>query len=539
MIPRSCHCHLPLAVALSLLFAATQHRLSAEENLTFNEHVRPILADNCFGCHGIDAAHRKAKLRLDTFDGATADRDGVRAIVPGKPGESEAWLRITSEHEDEVMPPPDSHERPLTAAQRAVIRQWIEEGAHYQKHWALEPIARPAVPDVPVATFAGSPVEGATRPIDAFVRAKLAKRKLDLSPEAAPEMLVRRVTLDLTGLPPTPQEIDAFLADRAPGAYERLVDRLLASPRYGEHFGRYWLDAVRYADTHGLHLDNVRVIWPYRDWVVRAFNRNQPFDAFTVEQLAGDLLPGATLEQRIASGYNRNRLSTSEAGTIEAEAEMHATADRVDTTASVFLGLTANCASCHDHKFDPLSQREYYALGAIFKGLADRVWDGNVRIAAPIAVIADTPEKQRRIEALPALVKPLEDAVKKRAEALIASGRTMLKVDGKPVSYEVTWAEDSDLPTPDTVLQPSGYGTWRSGAGVPVAGGEAALRLEGAGQRKIMFTLGDVTLAVGSEAVFGVQVNPDAARPPRAIALELIAEKKKVLRGTPWVRITI
>jgi mono/diheme cytochrome c family protein len=512
-----------------LLCALAAPATAADDKITFNEHIRPILADNCFACHGTDAAHRKAKLRLDTFEGATAEREGTRAIVPGNAAQSEAWLRIISPHEDEVMPPPDSHKKPLTAAQRELIKRWIEQGAEYQKHWAFEPVTPPAVPVVARGKSAagGAPASVAdAHAIDAFVRAKLAAKKLDLSPEAPRETLVRRLTLDLTGLPPTPAEVDAFLADRAPGAYERLVDRLLASPRYGEHFARYWLDAVRYADTHGLHLDNVRTIWPYRDWVVCAFNRNQRFDQFTIEQLAGDMLPGATIEQRIASGYNRNHLSTSEGGAIEEEAEMRNTADRVDTTAAVFMGLTANCASCHDHKFDPISQKEYYSLGAIFKGLADRVWDGNVRLSGPIAVIADTPEKQKRIDELAVAVKPLEAAVTKKTEALLASGTTLLKVGRGPITYDVTWAEDSDLPTPENVMNPPKLGHWRSGEGVPVVGGKAALRFEGSGARAIAFTANDVNLVVRTEATIGVHVFPDPAQPPRAIALEFVTEEK-------------
>ncbi len=512
-----------VALALSVPFAG------AEERVTFNEHIRPILANNCFGCHGMDATHRKAKLRLDTAEGAYAEHEGRRAIVPGNLEKSEAWLRIVSRHEDEVMPPPEAHKTPLTAEQRELVRTWILQGATYQNHWAFEPVAR-VTPPAAGATAARPAGRTPAHPIDAFVAAKLAPKGLALSPEASRDVLVRRLTLDLTGLPPTTAEVDAFLADTAPGAYERLVDRLLGSVRYGEHFGRHWLDAVRYADTHGLHLDNVRTIWPYRDWVVRAFNRNLPFDQFTIEQLAGDMLPGATIEQRIASGYNRNHLSTSEGGAIEAEAEMRNTADRVDTTSAVFMGLTANCASCHDHKFDPLTQKDYYALGAIFKGLADRVWDGNVRLAGPIAVIARTPEEQERIDELARIVKPLEAAVARRADAVLAGGHELLKLGRGPVTYEVMWAEDSDLPTPQNVINPPAAGHWRRGAGVPVVGGEAALRLEGDAAREIAFSAGDVNLVVRTEATAYAHVRPDPENPPRAIALEFITAEKKVRR---------
>ncbi|MFM8618272.1 MAG: DUF1549 domain-containing protein, partial [Opitutaceae bacterium] len=271
-----------LLLLVSPLASLLPRSHAADTRVSFNEQVRPILAQNCFACHGTDSAHRKAGLRLDEPESAYAERKGVRAIVPGNVEASELWQRIISPHEDEVMPPPDAHKAPLTAVQRAVLKRWIEEGAVYQRHWSFEPIARPEPP--PAAS-------GLEHPVDRFIAERLAPHRLTLSPEAPRETLIRRVTLDLTGLPPTPAEVDAFVNDRAPDAYARLVDRLLASPRFGENFARHWLDAVRYADTHGLHLDNVRTIWPYRDWVVNAFNRNLPFDQFTIEQLAGDLLP--------------------------------------------------------------------------------------------------------------------------------------------------------------------------------------------------------------------------------------------------------
>jgi Protein of unknown function (DUF1553)/Protein of unknown function (DUF1549)/Planctomycete cytochrome C len=496
----------------------------AEEKIFFNEHIRPILADNCFACHGADAGHRKADRRLDLAEGATMDLKGVRAIVPGDLEKSELWQRIISPHEDEVMPPPASHKLPLKAAQRALIKKWIEQGAVYQRHWSYEPVAQ-----VPVPAAVGGARE---HPVDRFIGAKLASRKLAIAKAASPETLFRRVHLDLTGLPPTPEEIDAFLADRKPGAYERAVDRLLASPRYGEHFGRYWLDAVRYADTHGLHLDNVRQIWPYRDWVVNAFNRNLSYDQFTIEQLAGDMLPQPRIDQVVASGYNRNHLSTSEGGAIEAEAEMRNTADRADTTAAVWMGLTANCASCHDHKFDPLTQREYYSLGAIFKGLADRPWDGNVRLSGPVAVIAENPVQQSRIDEITAAIKPLEAVVAARASQLVDADPQVMKVVKGPLTYEVIWAEDGDMRTPGNLLAIEGAGEWRGGAGVPVVGGVRALRMEGSTARPIAFTAGDVNLVIKGEVKAFAHVYPDPVNPPRAISLELISEEN--VRRVIW-----
>ncbi len=504
-------------LVLAVIIAAP---VAAQESISFNTHVRPILSDNCFACHGTDAGHREGKLRLDIADtpeGAYASRDGVRAIVPRDLEKSELWQRIISPHDDEMMPPAESHKPRLKPGEIDVIKRWIEQGAVYQRHWAFEPIAQPAPPK--------AKSRSGTHPVDRFVSDTLATRKLQLAAEAPREVLLRRLTLDLTGLPPTPDEIDAFLADKKSGAYERVVERLLASPRYGEHFARGWLDAVRYADTHGLHLDNIRTIWPYRDWVVQAFNRNLPFDQFTIEQLAGDLLPNPRIDQLVATGYNRNILSTSEGGAIEAEAEMRNTADRVDTTAAVWLGLTANCAACHDHKFDPITQREYYELGAIFKGLEDRVWDGNIRNPAPIAIVAGDPEKQQRIDELSAMIAPLEHTLTTKADSLIAGGKGLMKLTKKPITYEVVWAEDSDLITPETFnARPAGK--WHRGPTVPVAGGEAALRLEGSQARPFFFTAGDVVLTARTEVRSFVHLYSDPVDPPRAVSLEFISDQK-------------
>ncbi|MCX6954341.1 MAG: PSD1 and planctomycete cytochrome C domain-containing protein [Verrucomicrobia bacterium] len=512
MIPLRC------SVLLGTLLTLRVFAAAADEPVSFNQDIRPILSDNCFACHGSDAANRKAKLRLDQAEAATADRRGVRAIAPRDLANSELWARIVSTDPEEVMPPPDSHKPPLKPEQRALLKRWIEQGAIYQNHWAYEPLRQPAPP-----TVAGTPAS--LPPIDRLVAATLARHKLKLAPEAPREVLLRRLTLDLTGLPPTPAELDAFLADRSPDAYDRAVTRLLASPRYGEHFGRHWLDTIRYADTHGLHLDNVRNIWPYRDWVVRSFNANQPFNQFTIEQLAGDQLPHPTVDQLIATGYNRSHLTTSEGGAIEAEAEARNTSDRTDTTATVWLGLTANCATCHDHKFDPLTQREYYSLGAFFKGLADRVWDGNVRIPGPIVVIAKDAATQKRIDAVTTAIAPLEAALTARVEALIAA-KPLPKPAKKPLTYDVIWAEDSDLRTPADFTAPAPAGQWREGDGVPIVGGKRALRVEGSAERPFNFTAGDVTLTVRGETRAFVHFNADPARPPRAVSLEFISEEK-------------
>ena len=356
--------------------------------MRFNRDIRPILSDHCFHCHGFDVNHRKADLRLDTFEGAIAARKGRPAVVPGRPEESELWHRITANDPADRMPPPDSGHA-LTPAQIRLLRQWIAEGAPYERHWAFEPPRRAPLPEVRQADWPRNAV-------DRFVLARLEKEDLEPSPQADRVTLIRRLSLDLTGLPPTPEEVDAFVRDERPDAYERLVDRLLASPRYGEHMAHYWLDAARYGDTHGLHLDNERSMWAYRDWVVSAFNRNLPFDRFTIEQLAGDLLPEPSRDQLIASGFNRCNVTTSEGGAIEEEFRVRYAVDRVETVGTVWMGLTLGCAACHDHKIDPITQKEFYQLFAIFNNLAENAMDGNALLPPP-SLPLPTPAQERRL----------------------------------------------------------------------------------------------------------------------------------------------
>lgn len=378
---------------------------AGERVIEFNRDVRPILADACFACHGFDPKSRKAKLRLDTPEGAYALRKDLYAIKPGSLDDSEAWKRITSAHADSVMPPPE-HRKQLTAAQKETIRLWIKQGAKYQKHWSFEAITKPPVP-------VSREPKASANPIDAFILARLQQANLKPTPEADRETLIRRVSFALTGLPPTVKELDEFLADKAPDAYEKMVDRYLASPRFGEEMARHWLDVARYADTHGLHLDNERLMWKYRDWVVKAFNDNLSFDKFATYQLAGDLLPNPTNDQLTATGFNRCNVTTGEGGSIDAEWLYRNAVDRTSTATQAFLGLTAGCAVCHDHKFDPISQKEYYSLYAFFYSAADPPLDGNVSTTGPF-VKTPTPSQKATLEGA---AKAEEDARHRLEEA--------------------------------------------------------------------------------------------------------------------------
>jgi hypothetical protein len=341
-----------LLLALALTWSAGTYA-----KVSFNWEVRPILSEHCFSCHGFDAKHRKADLRLDTREGALADNDGVRAIIPGDPAKSELWKRLLSQDAEEVMPPLEAHKPKLTAKQLATLRTWIEEGAPYEPHWAFSAPTRPAL------------MEKGPAAIDALIDQGLKEAGLTASPEASPEKLLRRLSLDLTGLPPTPAELDVFLQARSKdpqAAYDQAVERLLASPAYGERWGRWWLDQARYADSNGYSIDAPRSVWKYRDWVVNSLNADLPFDRFTIEQLAGDLLPDAGEAQRIATGFHRNTPLNQEGGIDVEQFRIDSVFDRVATTGTVWLGLTVGCAQCHDHKFDPITQKEFFRMFAFF-----------------------------------------------------------------------------------------------------------------------------------------------------------------------------
>lgn len=358
------------------LFANVSAKTS-KSLVSFNRDIRPILSENCYACHGPDAEAREADLRLDVEAWAFKEREeGPPALVRGDPENSPVYQRITNPLKSEIMPPADSH-KVLSKEQKELIRLWIEQGAEWEGHWSF---IKPQKPDVPAVSWG-------TNAIDKFIYAAMKDRNLSPNKEADRPTLARRLALDLTGLPSTPELVEHFVNDRSDQAYEKLVDKLLASPAYGEHQARYWLDAARYADTHGLHLDNYREIWPYRDWVISAFNENKPFDAFTLEQIAGDLLPNAKLDQRLATGFSRCNPTTSEGGAIDEEYRAIYAKDRVETTATVFLGLTLGCASCHDHKFDPFSMKDFYRFSAFFNNFNGPIMDGNAYDTRPVVTI--------------------------------------------------------------------------------------------------------------------------------------------------------
>ncbi|MFL6447516.1 MAG: DUF1553 domain-containing protein [Bryobacteraceae bacterium] len=370
-----------LIVASTSSFAAT-----TSGKIDFQRQIRPILSDNCFLCHGPDKGTRMVDLRLDVQEGAFAARKNGTPIVPGKPDESLVIKRIYSDNPAFRMPPVFAH-KTLTQEQKDTLRRWIEQGANWTQHWAFVPPKKSARPELKMTVWPRND-------IDRFILAKLEGNGLTPAPEADRRTLIRRVTLDLTGLPPSPAEVEAFVKDRSPKAYEKVVDRLLASPHYGEHRARYWLDAARYADTNGLHFDNYREIWPYRDWVINSLNQNMPFDRFTVEQLAGDLLPQPTLEQKIASGFQRCSLTTDEGGAILPEVEAMIAKDRADTTGTVWMGLTVGCATCHDHKFDPISQKDYYSLTSFFRNTTQPIMDLNIHNTPPAIQVPPAVERK-------------------------------------------------------------------------------------------------------------------------------------------------
>ena len=405
-----------VALATGLLPSCDANRLSNEtaakklpDVVDFNFHVKPILSDRCFACHGPDEAKQEAGLRLDTQEGAFAalTESKGHAIVAGNLAQSAVYHRITTDDPDSIMPPPESN-LTLTSYEKDVIVRWIEQGAEWKEHWSFTAPEQPELPAVEQEDWVRNP-------IDRFVLARLEQEELTPAPAASKEKLLRRLTFDLTGLPPTPEELDQFLADESPDAYERVVDRLLASPHYGERLAPMWLDLSRYADSHGYQDDRPRTMWPWRDWVVDAFNENLPYDQFATWQLAGDLLPDPTYEQQLATGYNRNHAITQEGGVIPEEYLAEYAADRTNTFATTFLGLTVECARCHDHKYDPISQKDYYQLFAFFNNIPETAQIDYREQAPEPAIRVQDAELEAQKAFVDSTITVLEQRVRERA----------------------------------------------------------------------------------------------------------------------------
>jgi hypothetical protein len=440
---------LAIAGAGPVLLAALQHPSPSDERVDFQSEVRPLLSDRCFRCHGPDGAKRKAKLRLDTREGIHADiGDGMAVVMPGQPDRSELVRRIYADDPDDLMPPPDSH-LTLSADEKALLRTWVAQGAEYRAHWSLEPVADPVVPLVPGGSTS-------TNPIDAFVRTRLTRHGGTPASAAPPETRLRRLAFALTGLPPTRADLDAFSADPSAAAWSRAIEQYLASPAYGERMAMDWLDLARYADTYGYQADVERDVSPYRDWVIRAFNDNLPYDQFLTWQLAGDLLPDATRDQRVATAFNRLHRQTNEGGSIEEEFRIEYVLDRVHTFGTAMLGLTLECARCHDHKFDPITQREYYALSAFFNSIDESGLYSHFTNATPTPALTLWPAHAQGqhalvLEKIAAAEAALADIAHNATSAATDWHRTATVRPPAPVAH-LTFDSVVDDTTPDRVL---------------------------------------------------------------------------------------
>lgn len=453
---------------------------ASDPPVAFNRDIRPIFSDKCYTCHGPDAANRKTKLRFDIESGAKIElAKGRVSIVPGDPAKSEVYRRISSDDKAIRMPPAYMDREKLTDREIDLIRRWIEQGAVWQRHWSFIAPVRPPLPDVRQR-------EWPRNPVDYFVLQRLERENLQPSPEADRRTLIRRVSLDLTGLPPTPAEVEAFLADSSPAAYEKVVDRLLASPRYAERMAFRWMEAARYGDTNGYQTDGVRQMWRWRDWVINAFDRNMPFDQFTIEQLAGDLLPNPTLDQRIATAFHRNHRTTAEGGIVPEEFRVEYVADRAETTSTVWLGLTVGCARCHDHKYDPIKQKEYYQLFAYFNNVPEKGLVYNFGNEEPY-IKAPTPEQQRHLDELDHNVAEAEAEWHALDARLTDSQRKWERKVARSKSPDWTVTEGLTFHSPlagkRSTVDVAGCGKDESDCDLPVVDGPAGMARQFDGKR--------------------------------------------------------
>lgn len=496
------------AVALVMLFV---NDAVAVDKVEFNRDVRPILVSHCFACHG--PAKREAGLRLDERDVAVRPTEsGATPIAPGRIDASEVLSRIFSKDPDQVMPPPTT-KKTLSAAEKEMLKRWIAEGAVYQKHWAFEPPQRRDPPQVPASR--NSTVRN---PIDAFIIDRLQREGLSMSPEADRPTLLRRVAFALTGLPPTLKERDEFLNDREQGAYERMVERYLSSPRYGEEMARHWLDVARYADTHGLHLDNERQMWAYRDWVIRAFNANMPYDQFSIEQLAGDLLPNPTIDQQVATGFNRCNVTTGEGGSIDEEWIFRNALDRTSTMAQAWMGITAGCGVCHNHKYDPLTQKDYYSLYAFFQSASDPPLDGNALLTQPTVKLSGE-EQTQRVREFERQIAELERDVSMRIATFEYVDPATKEPPPPATNIEDVWFDD-EFPAGAKVLASPGHPTLVVTAdGGQVHSGQKALKRSDRGLAQDVIE-GTTPLEVPQDGMLFAYVWIDPADLPKSLMLQ-------------------
>ena len=479
------------------------------EEISFQRQVRGILSDKCFRCHGPDAEQRQAGLRLDLETAAmTKLESGMSAIVPGKTDESELVARITSDDPDVIMPPTDS-DKTLSAAEVNILKTWIAQGASWGQHWSFAPVERSAVP-------VSGDQSKVVNDIDHFVRARLPDKKLQHSGAADRVILIRRVTFDLIGLPPTVAEVEAFVTDASPDAWDKVVDRLLASPHYGEQMARYWLDAARYGDTHGLHLDNYREMWAYRDWVINAFNSNMPFDVFTIEQLAGDLLDNPSDNQLVATGFNRCHVTTSEGGSIAEEVRVRNVVDRVVTTGTVFMGLTMDCTRCHDHKFDPITMKDFYSFYAYFNSIDGNPLDGNKKDHAPVLKVLTVELKEQVAD-----LENTRTAAQQQLDQYLSSiNYVEPETPSEPVAAkpeEFVWIDDT---VPDGA-KAQGDSPWKFvKAPAPVFSGDTSSTRTAKGRSQHFFDGASAPLKVSDGGTFFCYVYLDPEDPPKEIMLQ-------------------
>lgn len=461
--------------------------LAAEKKIEFNRDIRPILSENCYACHGPDSGARKAGLRLDTEEGAKSSRKGSSAVVSGKAMESELYKRIIATDAHELMPPPKSNKK-LDENQKALLKRWIDEGAKWEGHWAFLSVKKPAVPKAEDAAFVKNP-------IDNFILEKQRENALGHSKEADKVTLLRRLCFDLTGLPPTPEQLKNFLADNSAKAYETLVDQLLASPHYGERMAVFWLDLVRYADSVGYHGDQPITVWPFRDWVIQSFNKNIPFTQFTIEQLAGDLLPNATLENKVASGYNRLGMMSAEGGVQDREYLAKYAAERVRNLSGVWLGTTLGCAECHDHKFDPFTTREFYSMEAFFADITEKGLYGGSDFGTRMTL--PSKEQQAQLAALDEKIATLKKTLETSTP----------EIEKQQAAWESSVANSS---VKWSVLKPQ-KAVSKGGAKLAVAE-DGSILASGKKADKDTYTL-DIKLPKGSFTAIKIEALPHASMP--------------------------